>query len=41
VLHVDGGRIVGFSHFLDTDLYPLFGLPQHPDDPRPDGPGAG
>lgn len=35
VLHVDGGRIVGFTHFLDTGLYPLFGLPQHPDDPMP------
>ncbi|GAA4867053.1 sigma-70 family RNA polymerase sigma factor [Pseudonocardia benzenivorans] len=31
VLHVEDDRIVGFSHFLDTNLFPLFGLPQHPD----------
>jgi RNA polymerase sigma-70 factor (ECF subfamily) len=31
VLHVQDDRIVGFSHFLDTNLFPLFGLPQHPD----------
>ncbi|HEX6663238.1 MAG TPA: sigma-70 family RNA polymerase sigma factor [Gaiellaceae bacterium] len=30
VLELSGGRIVGFTFFLDTDtLFPLFGLPDH------------
>ena len=32
VLEFDGDQIVEFSFFLDTDtLFPLFGLPHHPD----------
>ena len=32
VLELSGGRIVGFTFFLDTDtLFPLFGLPAHLD----------
>ena len=32
VLELSGGRIVGFTFFLDTDaLFPLFGLPDHLD----------
>ena len=32
VLEIDGGRIAGFTAFLDTaTLFPLFGLPEHPD----------
>lgn len=32
VLEIERGRIVGFTAFLDTDvLFPLFGLPAHPD----------
>jgi RNA polymerase sigma-70 factor (ECF subfamily) len=34
VVEVSGGRIVRLNLFLDTTLFPLFGLPQHPDDPR-------
>jgi RNA polymerase sigma-70 factor (ECF subfamily) len=26
------GRITNITYFLDTNLFPLFGLPQHPDD---------
>lgn len=33
VLEVGGGRITGFTAFLDTaTLFPLFGLPEHPGD---------
>jgi RNA polymerase sigma-70 factor (ECF subfamily) len=27
VLEISGGRIAGYNHFLDTDLFPVFGLP--------------
>jgi RNA polymerase sigma-70 factor (ECF subfamily) len=34
VLELDGAQVAEFSFFLDTEtLFPLFGLPQHPDDP--------
>lgn len=34
VLEVEDGKIVGFNAFLDTaHLFPLFGLPEHPDEP--------
>lgn len=33
VLELEAGRVVGFTAFLDTvRLFPLFGLPPHPDD---------
>jgi len=33
VLEISGGRVTGINSFLDTArLFPLFGLPQHPDD---------
>ncbi len=32
VLEVSGGLILSISSFLDTRLFPLFGLPAHPDD---------
>ena len=33
VLEIENGRVVGFHAFLDTaSLFPLFGLPFHPDD---------
>ncbi len=36
VLEIAGGRIVEFHAFLDTEqLFPVFGLPKHPDDPIP------
>src|SRR5205085_8934449 len=36
VLEIAGGRIVEFHAFLDTEqLFPVFGLPKHPDDPPP------
>ncbi|HWJ96992.1 MAG TPA: sigma-70 family RNA polymerase sigma factor [Acidimicrobiales bacterium] len=39
VLEFDGDQVAEFSFFLDTDtLFPLFGLPRHPDDPV--GPGG-
>jgi RNA polymerase sigma-70 factor (ECF subfamily) len=41
VLALSGDRIGEFTMFLDTEtLFPLFGLPQHPDDPAPDPPAA-
>jgi RNA polymerase sigma-70 factor (ECF subfamily) len=34
VLEIRDGKIVEFEFFLDTQLlFPIFGLPQHPDDP--------
>jgi hypothetical protein len=30
VLDVSGGRVIGISSFLDTRLFPLFGLPARP-----------
>ena len=30
VLDISGGRVIGISSFLDTRLFPLFGLPAHP-----------
>ena len=34
VIEVEDGKIIGFNAFLDTaHLFPLFGLPQHPDEP--------
>ncbi|WP_426573072.1 sigma-70 family RNA polymerase sigma factor [Aquihabitans sp. McL0605] len=36
VLMLDGDTIGEFAFFLDTEtLFPIFGLPQHPDDPLP------
>jgi RNA polymerase sigma-70 factor (ECF subfamily) len=33
VLEVEDGKIIGFNAFLDTPhLFPMFGLPQHPDE---------
>jgi RNA polymerase sigma-70 factor (ECF subfamily) len=33
VLEISDGRIVELEFFLDTErLFPIFGLPQHPDD---------
>jgi RNA polymerase sigma-70 factor (ECF subfamily) len=32
VLEISGGRISGFHAFLDTNLFPAFGLPTHLDD---------
>ena len=33
VVEVEDGRVVGINAFLDTQqLFPLFGLPEHPDD---------
>jgi len=29
-LDISGGRVIGISSFLDTRLFPLFGLPAHP-----------
>ncbi|MGH3908069.1 MAG: sigma-70 family RNA polymerase sigma factor [Pseudonocardiaceae bacterium] len=31
VIEVSAGRIVGITAFLDTNLFPVFGLPNHPD----------
>ena len=31
VIEMDGERISGITYFLDTKLFPLFGLPAHPD----------
>lgn len=32
VLEIEDGAVVGFTAFLDTaSLFPLFGLPGHPD----------
>jgi RNA polymerase sigma-70 factor (ECF subfamily) len=32
VLEIEDGVVVGFTAFLDTEtLFPLFGLPAHPD----------
>ena len=37
VLEVEDGKIVGYNAFLDVPhLFPLFGLPEHPDEPRLD-----
>jgi RNA polymerase sigma-70 factor (ECF subfamily) len=34
VLELEGDKIIGFNAFLDTPhLFPMFGLPQHPDEP--------
>jgi len=30
VLELTGDRISRITYFLDTDLFPKFGLPQHP-----------
>ena len=39
VLDISEGRIAAITFFLELDrrtsLFPLFGLPDHPDDPRP------
>lgn len=36
VLEIEDGAVVGFTAFLDTEtLFPLFGLPEHPDGPAP------
>ncbi len=32
VLEISDGKVAAITYFLDTKLYPLFGLPQHPDD---------
>jgi RNA polymerase sigma-70 factor (ECF subfamily) len=32
VIEMDGDRISSITYFLDTNLFPLFGLPAHPDD---------
>jgi RNA polymerase sigma-70 factor (ECF subfamily) len=32
VLEINDGKITGFNFFLDPELFPLFGLPAHPDD---------
>lgn len=32
VLEVAGGKVVGITSFLDTRLFALLGLPEHPDD---------
>lgn len=32
VVEIAGGRVAAITYFLDTKLFPLFGLPQHPDD---------
>lgn len=41
VLMLDGDHIGEFAMFLDTDtMFPLFGLPPHPDDPLLEVPGA-
>jgi hypothetical protein len=32
VLDVADGRVAGVTTFLDTRLFALFGLPEHPDD---------
>jgi len=38
VLSLSGGRVAGITSFLDTRLFPLFGLPAHPDDAEVPGP---
>jgi RNA polymerase sigma-70 factor, ECF subfamily len=35
VLEVTGGKVVGITSFLDKRLFPLLGLPAHPDDVAP------
>ncbi len=32
VIEIADGRVAAITYFLDTKLFPLFGLPQHPDD---------
>jgi RNA polymerase sigma-70 factor (ECF subfamily) len=31
VVEISGGRVAAITYFLDTNLFPLFGLPQHPE----------
>jgi RNA polymerase sigma-70 factor (ECF subfamily) len=35
VLELSKGRISKITYFLDTDLFPRFGLPQRPPQPAP------
>ncbi len=38
ILEINDGRIASWTNFLDTDLFPAFGVPTHlDDDGRPDG----
>jgi RNA polymerase sigma-70 factor, ECF subfamily len=32
VVEIANGKVAAITYFLDTNLFPLFGLPQHPDD---------
>ena len=32
VVEISDGRVAAITYFLDTKLFPLFGLPQHPDE---------
>jgi RNA polymerase sigma-70 factor (ECF subfamily) len=32
VVEISGGKVAAITYFLDTNLFPLFGLPAHPDD---------
>jgi RNA polymerase sigma-70 factor (ECF subfamily) len=31
VVEIASGKVAAITYFLDTRLYPLFGLPRHPD----------